>query len=178
LSGAVVQDAITFQDSAECISANADQLADLCGAESIDGMEFDDVVEFGFCRDDFCDHVYNLENAGNWYTCDSIIVHNCRSSTTPVTKSFKELGLNIKDYPASTRASMDGQVAAGVNYGQWLKRQPVAVQNEVLGVQKAKLFRKGDLSIDKFVDSRGNAYTLDELRRRESAAFEKAGLSE
>lgn len=103
---------------------------------------------------------------------------NCRSSDSVVTKSFKELGLNIKDYPESTRASMDGQVPANLTYGAWLKRQPVAVQNEVLGVKKATLFRKGDLPIDKFVDSRGNAYTLDELAMREAKAFEKAGLSE
>lgn len=101
---------------------------------------------------------------------------NCRSSTAPVLKSWKEMGINLKEAPEGTRASMDGQVAASVTYSEWLKRQPKEVQDDILGVSKAQLFRKGGLDLDRFVDAKGQEYTLDELRRRESEAFQKAGI--
>jgi hypothetical protein len=101
---------------------------------------------------------------------------NCRSTTTPVIKSWKELGINLTEAPPGTRASMDGQVPATLTYNDWLKKQPQAFQDEVLGPTKAKLYRKGDLSLDRFIDKSGNEYTLDELRRREMGAFERAGI--
>lgn len=101
---------------------------------------------------------------------------NCRSTTAPVLKSWKEMGINLREAPEGTRASMNGQVPASTTYNDWLRKQPVSVQNEVLGEAKARLFRKGELPIDRFVDRAGHEYTLDELRRREAAAFERAGL--
>lgn len=62
------------------------------------------------------------------------------------------------------------------SYEAWLRRQPVEVQNEVLGVTKARLFRDGGLTIDRFTDSRGRVLTLEQLRRRDAGAFERIGL--
>lgn len=39
---------------------------------------------------------------------------NCRSTLILITKSWKELGLDMDEIPESTRASMDGQVKAGL----------------------------------------------------------------
>lgn len=102
--------------------------------------------------------------------------YGCRSSSVPVTKSWKELGFDIEELPAGTRASMSGQVSGTETYGTWLKKQPVEVQEDVLGKTKAELFRKGDLPLDRFVDD-GQTLTLDELRQRETDAFAKAGLA-
>ncbi|KNY20438.1 hypothetical protein AKJ13_22320 [Methylobacterium sp. ARG-1] len=102
---------------------------------------------------------------------------NCRSTTTPVTKSFRDLGIDLDEVDAGTRASMNGQVPADLTYGAWLAKQPASLQDEVLGKAKGLLFRKGGLTVDKFVDRSGHAYTLDELRRREAGAFRKAGLA-
>lgn len=101
---------------------------------------------------------------------------NCRSTTVPVTKSWKELGINLKEAPPGTRASMNGQVSEKLTYNDWLKKQGREFQDELLGPTKAKLWRKGELHLDRFVDRSGREYTIDELRRRESEAFEKAGL--
>jgi SPP1 gp7 family putative phage head morphogenesis protein len=101
---------------------------------------------------------------------------NCRSTTSPVIKSWKEMGINLREAPDGTRASMDGQVPAKTTYNEFLRRQPKSFQEEVLGTTKARLFRDGKLPLDKFVDRQGVEYTLDELRRREAAAFERAGL--
>lgn len=89
--------------------------------------------------------------------------HNCRSSDVPVIKSFRELGIKAKDIPETTRASMNGQVAAKVTYPQWLKKQPLNVQNEVLGVKKAQIFRRGKLKIDRFMADNGRPLTVAEL---------------
>lgn len=101
---------------------------------------------------------------------------NCRSVMTPVVKSFRDIGIDIDDIPAGTRASMNGQIPADMTYQQWLSKRPAAFQDEVLGKTKGKLFRDGGLKLERFVDRNGQSYTLDELRVRDSAAFQKAGL--
>lgn len=58
-----------------------------------------------------------------------------------------------------------GQVPGKVSYDRWLRRQPTAFQNEVLGVKKAKAFRKG-LRMDQFIDRRGSELNLKQLRKR------------
>lgn len=81
---------------------------------------------------------------------------NCRSTTVPVVPSISAIGrrygISLNDIPEGTRASMDGQVAAGTTFGAWLRKQPVDLQNEVLGVAKGKLFRRGVVPIERFVD--------------------------
>lgn len=99
---------------------------------------------------------------------------NCRSTISPILKSAGQLGL--KDLPEGTRASMNGQVPASITYGEWLKRQPLSIQEEVLGVGKAKLFNEGNLPIEKFTTSSLEPLSLDELRLLEEKAFDKAGL--
>ncbi|PCI54150.1 MAG: hypothetical protein COB36_10690 [Alphaproteobacteria bacterium] len=100
----------------------------------------------------------------------------CRSTVTFVTKSWKELGINLQEAPAGTRASMNGQVPDNLSYGGWLRKQPRSFVTETLGSRKAKLFLDGNLKIDKFVDRRGNTLNLDQLKIKESAAWDKAGL--
>jgi SPP1 gp7 family putative phage head morphogenesis protein len=58
-----------------------------------------------------------------------------------------------------------GSVPVQTNYDQWLRRQPAAFQNEVLGVAKGRAFRKG-LTLDKFLDRRGNELTLTQLSEK------------
>ena len=65
----------------------------------------------------------------------------------------------------------------GETYGDWLARQDKDLQDDVLGVTKAKLWRSGGVTLDRFVDRKGAEYTLDELRQREAAAFQKVGLA-
>jgi SPP1 gp7 family putative phage head morphogenesis protein len=101
---------------------------------------------------------------------------NCRSTMTPVLKSWRELGMDADEVTASTRASMDGQVPADMTYQQWLRKQSAARQDEILGKSKGKLFRDGGLELDRFVDRKGHEFTLAELRERDSAAFSKAGI--
>jgi SPP1 gp7 family putative phage head morphogenesis protein len=70
-----------------------------------------------------------------------------------------------------------GGAPEGSNYQTWLGRQPARFQDEVLGRSRGRLFRRGDLTLDRFVDrNTGREFTLRELRQREPEAWQKAGL--
>lgn len=101
---------------------------------------------------------------------------NCRSTTTPVLRSWKELGIPLDELPESTRASMGGQIPASMSYNEWLKGKPAAFQDDVLGPTKGKLFRAG-MPVDRFVNKAGDVLTLDELRKRDAEYFRKAGIA-
>lgn len=81
---------------------------------------------------------------------------NCRSTTVAV----------ISGYATHPRPTYQG----------WLGEQPADVQDDILGPSRGRLFRKGGLTLDRFVDSKGGELTLEALRVRESAAFTAAGL--
>lgn len=99
---------------------------------------------------------------------------NCRSSIVAVLKSARSLGL--EDIPPGMRSSMNGQVPGSVTYGEWLKKQPLSVQEQVLGVKRAKLFNAGNLPIDRFTNDGLEPLTLKELRILEKNAFKKAKI--
>lgn len=69
-----------------------------------------------------------------------------------------------------------GRVPADVNYQDFLKRQPASFQNDVLGITKGQLFRRGGLTVDNFVNRVGDELTLTQLARRHAQAFTDAGL--
>ena len=74
---------------------------------------------------------------------------------TLFTQRLKARGLSddeIKGTKRRTQASMNGQVADDLSYGEWLRRQPKPFVEDVLGPTKAKLFLEGELDVDKFVD--------------------------
>lgn len=92
---------------------------------------------------------------------------NCRSTSTPITKSWKELsGTDIPEFSPATRASMDGQVPADLDYSEWLQKQSAARQDEILGPTRGAAMRAGEINWDQFFDRRGRWLTLEELRGR------------
>lgn len=60
------------------------------------------------------------------------------------------------------------------SFDEWLNRQSPAVQDEVLGPARGRLFRKGGLSVRRFVTGSGKPLTLKELKAREAAAWQRA----
>lgn len=111
-----------------------------------------------------------------WLSGPGRIHWACRSCSAPVTRSWKELGIDIEEMSPSDRSSMDGTVPAETSYSQWLARQSAARQDQILGPVRGKLLRQGGLTVDKFSNDRGQWLTLDELRERDAAAFGRAGL--
>jgi hypothetical protein len=96
----------------------------------------------------------------------------CRSASVPVTKSWRELGLDIDELPTSTRASMDGQVPADTTYSAWIQRQSAKRQDDILGPNRGALLRKGGLKFDELFNPRGQYLTLEQLRERRPGAFD------
>lgn len=112
-----------------------------------------------------------------WFAGPGRLHMNCRSTSSPVLKSWKDLGgANVAEFTPSQRASMDGAVPADLNYSDWLKRQSAARQDEVLGPTRGKLLRDGGLTVDQFSNNKGVALTMAQLRERSAAAFTRAGL--
>lgn len=100
----------------------------------------------------------------------------CRSTSTPIIKSWQELGLTADEIGEGTRSSMNGYVPESTTYGEWLKGQSAERQNQVLGETRGRLFRNGGLTLDRFYNDKGRYLTLDELKERDARAFERAGL--
>lgn len=112
-----------------------------------------------------------------WLAGPGALHWNCRSTSVPVLKSWKELGgADIEDFSPSTRASMDGQIPAETTFGEWIEKQSAARQDEKLGPTRGKLLRDGGLKFDRLYNEKGVFLTLAELKARDAEAFKRAGL--
>ncbi len=74
------------------------------------------------------------------------------------------------------KRQLTGQVPGKTTYQQFLSRQSAAIQDDILGKAKGRLFRRGGLKLDKFVNRRGKELTLKQLASKEVSAFKAAGL--
>lgn len=95
--------------------------------------------------------------------------YRCRSSSVPLLKGQRQL--------FGSRASARGQVSAELSFTDWLRSQPTDIQNDILGVKRAQLFRANKIQIDRFTDSRGKLYTLEQLRERDASLFQGERLA-
>ncbi|WP_033471355.1 phage minor head protein [Bordetella bronchiseptica] len=103
----------------------------------------------------------------------------CRSGSVPILKGMEDgplIGTRAaKDYRDSARGKGE-QVRATTTYAEWLRRQPAAIQDDILGPTRGALFRKGGGELESFYNDRGVYLTLAELRRKDAAAFAQAGV--
>jgi len=77
---------------------------------------------------------------------------------------WKKLGLTPPD--EGTRAAAGGPVPAGTDYAGWLRQQSAALQDEILGPNRGRLFRAGTVTLEEMVRTDGRTVTLKELARR------------
>lgn len=56
------------------------------------------------------------------------------------------------------------QLPARLTFDQWLRRQSRATQEDILGKTKAEMFRRGEVTLDQFVDNSGKEFTIEQLR--------------
>lgn len=111
-----------------------------------------------------------------WLSGPGRLHWQCRSTSVPRLKLWSELGIDPKDMPPATRASMDGSVPAETTYSEWLKGQSTTRQDEILGKDKGALFRTGKLPLDRFYNDKGKVLTLEQLKAKEPVAYQRAGL--
>lgn len=91
---------------------------------------------------------------------------NCRSVMAPITKTFRELGLDIPEPPESTRASTDGQVSAKTTFDDFLTRKGDKFADDLLGPGRADLWRQEKITLQQLLDQNGRPLSLEELRRK------------
>lgn len=90
---------------------------------------------------------------------------NCRCILLPITKSYKELGLDIEEIPAGTRSSMDGYVASTLKASDWFEKKGSSFQKEYLGEKRYSLFKEGKITLSDLVSQKGRVLTVEELRK-------------
>lgn len=103
---------------------------------------------------------------------------NCRSTTIPKLKGIDLL----QDTTRASKGAKGGeQVPAKETYYQWLQRQPASFQEDALGKARAQLFRKGGLGAEEFarlaLDKNFQPLTLEQMRKKNPAAFKRAGIT-
>ena len=122
---------------------------------------------------------------------------NCRSTTVPILVGEGEISgrrpairpataeeqARMRRMPTAERRAflrsqgIVSQVNASTTYQTWLGRQPASVQDAILGPSRGALFRRGDVTLDRFVAPDGDNLTLAQLYQREREAWNRAGLS-
>lgn len=103
--------------------------------------------------------VYGLDEPGRPNTPDGF---NCRCVMSPVVKDEYQIQ-GLKGVRPS-KGDETKQLSTRTTYEGFLKGQSREFQEEVLGIEKAKLFRSGKVSLSDMVDRFGKPLTLDELR--------------
>lgn len=81
----------------------------------------------------------------------------CRTTTAPAV-DWRSLGIEPPE--DGTRASATGQVAADTDFAAWLKGDGRAFADELLGKQRAKLFREGRMSLPELLKTDGGRVRL------------------
>lgn len=99
---------------------------------------------------------------------------NCRSTSSPRTRSWRELGIPVDEITAKQRASMDGAVPADMDYGQWLLRQSDDRKLQVLGQARFQLYKEGR-DLDTFYKPNGEFLTLEQLKARDAKFKQPTG---
>lgn len=111
------------------------------------------------------DH-FSKDGGPPWLEGPGKIHWNCRSTSIPVLKSWKDIGVDAVEIPHTTRASMDGQKPADMSFEQWLRKQSVERQDAVLGAGKADLWRAGKINFRDLLSQDGRPLTTEALRAK------------
>ena len=105
----------------------------------------------------------------------------CRTTTTAALDDrFKLLEEGATRRERDPETGKVGSVPANETYYGWLKRQPMDVQESIIGPTRAKLLNDGGLSAERFAELQlGRNFqplTLAEMRELDGVAFSRAGI--
>lgn len=92
------------------------------------------------------------------------IHYKCRSIILPLTKSYRELGLDIDEIPIGTRSSLNGYVPANTSFSQWFDKQSADFKENYLGKGRYQLYKDGKITLSDLVNQRGQTLSLKELK--------------
>jgi SPP1 gp7 family putative phage head morphogenesis protein len=95
--------------------------------------------------------------------------YRCRSVILPITKSYRELGLDIDEIPKGTRASMDGSVPETTTFTKWFEGKDKAFQEQYLGVGRYQLYKDGKITLSQLVNQQGATIPIKDLNKLSEA---------
>jgi hypothetical protein len=90
---------------------------------------------------------------------------NCRSLEIPITKTFRELGVDMPEPKGTTKASSDGQISINTSFNDFLIRKGKAYQDKMLGPGRAELWREGKITLRDLLDSNGRPLSVATLKQ-------------
>lgn len=146
--------------------ANSDVIKGIRQVSTLDGHTSLTCIAYSECEWDLDFKPIGPKSKQKPYNGGTPRHFNCRSVEVPITKTFKELGLNIPEPKQTTRASDEGQIDAKTSFKQFLERKGKAYQDEMLGKGRADLWRAGKITLRDLVDGNGRPLTLSELKER------------
>lgn len=91
---------------------------------------------------------------------------NCRSVITPITKTYKELGIDLPEFVGGTRSATDGPTSSGTTFDAYLKRRGKTFTDDLLGPGRAELWRAKKITLQQLLDQSGRPLTLAQLKQR------------
>ncbi|AUR99453.1 hint domain protein [Vibrio phage 1.266.O._10N.286.52.F9] len=116
------------------------------------------------------EYVYNISVAEDeTYIADGVLVHNCRSTMTPVLSPEYDFLTESRTRPAVSDGEAQ-EVSGKTTYYEWLNRQPAKVVDEALGPEKGKIFRNAGLTPEEYkkaaTDQFGNALSIEQMTKK------------
>ena len=91
--------------------------------------------------------------------------YRCRSVILPITKSYRELGLDIDEISPSTRASMDGSIPETTTFTKWFEGKDKKFQEKYLGISRYELFKDGKITLSQLVNQQGAIIPIKDLNK-------------
>lgn len=111
---------------------------------------------------------YCMAMDGRTYALDAvkpdIPAHmNCRCVYAPITKTWRQMGIDVDELPP-VRRDMDDIVQGDMTFDSFLDRKGKKFQDNMLGPRRADLWREGKITISDLVNNRGRELSLAELK--------------
>jgi len=78
----------------------------------------------------------------------------------------QDIGSKIKDLPPGDQVAIDGRYADDITYTDWLKRQSVETQVNVLGKGRHKLWKEGKIEAKDLIDQSFRPLTLEQIKNK------------
>lgn len=68
--------------------------------------------------------------------------YNCRCTVIPILRSWRDMGIDMEEFPETERAALNGAVPGKITYNDWLRGESAEIQDSVLGKRRGAWFRK------------------------------------
>lgn len=98
-----------------------------------------------------------------WLSGPGRIHYRCRSTSVPILKPFDGLKSKLRGRARSARASLRGEVPGEITAEEFLRRQTLEDLERIFGKTRARLFKRGSMTVDDMVRLDGSLISLDDL---------------